>query len=65
MLTHKELREKIMRNPEVQKEFAKQEEFFLFDQLIKARIEAGLTQAEVAERIGTKTPVVARLESGG
>ncbi|WP_240910241.1 helix-turn-helix transcriptional regulator [Desulfopila sp. IMCC35008] len=54
-----------MRNPEVQKEFAKQEEFFLFDQLIKARIEAGLTQAEVAERIGTKTPVVARLESGG
>lgn len=66
MLTHKELREKMMRNPEVQKEFAKQEEeFFLFDQLIKARMEAGLTQAEVAERMGTKTPAVARLESGG
>lgn len=66
MLTHKELREKMMRNPEVQKEFAKQEEeFSLFDQLIKARMEAGLTQAEVAERMGTKTPAVARLESGG
>lgn len=56
----------MMRNPDVQKEFAKQEEeFFLFDQLIKARMEAGLTQAEVAERMGTKTPAVARLESGG
>jgi len=26
---------------------------------------AGLTQAEVAERMGTKTPAVARLEAGG
>jgi transcriptional regulator with XRE-family HTH domain len=56
----------MLRNPDVQKEFAKQEEeFSLFDQLIKARMEAGLTQSEVAERMGTKTPAVARLESGG
>ena len=26
---------------------------------------AGLTQAEVAERMGTKTPAIARLEAGG
>jgi transcriptional regulator with XRE-family HTH domain len=56
----------MLQNLNVQREFAKQEdEFSLFDQLIKARMEAGLTQAEVAERMGTKTPAVARLESGG
>jgi transcriptional regulator with XRE-family HTH domain len=41
------------------------EEFELFDELLKARNRAGLTQAEVAERMGTKTPAIARLESGG
>jgi len=41
------------------------EEFELFDELFKARTRAGLTQAEVAERMGTKTPAIARLEAGG
>ena len=41
------------------------EEFALFDALFQARTKAGLTQAEVAERMGTKTPAVARLEAGG
>jgi transcriptional regulator with XRE-family HTH domain len=37
----------------------------LLDELLKARGRAGLTQAEVAARMGTKTPAVARLEAGG
>jgi len=41
------------------------EEFALFDALVSARQRAGLTQMEVAERMGTKTPAVARLEAGG
>jgi transcriptional regulator with XRE-family HTH domain len=41
------------------------EEFGLFDALFQARTKAGLTQAEVAERMGTKTPAIARLEAGG
>ena len=41
------------------------EEFLLFDELLAARHNAGLTQAEVAMKMGTKTPAVARLESGG
>ena len=41
------------------------EEFALFDALVSARQQAGLTQTEVAERMGTKTPAVARLEAGG
>ena len=44
---------------------ALEEEFALFDALVSARQQAGLTQAEVAEQMGTKTPAVARLEAGG
>ena len=44
---------------------ALEEQFGLFDVLLKARYDAGLTQAEVAERMGTKTSAVARLEAGG
>ncbi len=66
MLTHKELRKKLFSNPEVKEEFgALEEDFSLFDELLKARMEAGLTQAEVARLMGTKTPAIARLEAGG
>jgi len=44
---------------------AQAEEFALLDELLRARRRAGLTQAEVARRMGTKTPAVARLEAGG
>ena len=66
MLTHEELRKKLLSNPEVKAEYDRlEEELSLFDELLKARMEAGLTQAEVAHRMGTKTPAVARLEAGG
>ena len=39
------------------------EEFAFLDEVLRARAEAGLTQAEVAERIGTTQSAVARLES--
>ena len=66
MLTHDELKKKILSNPEVKAEYdSLQEEFTLFDELLRARMTAGLTQSEVAERMGTKTPAIARLENGG
>ena len=38
------------------------EETELLDALLKARHEAGLTQAQVAKRMGTQAPAIARIE---
>ena len=53
-----------MRRTGVRAEVARieREEGALLDALLKARQEAGLTQAQVAERMGTHAPAVARLE---
>ena len=39
------------------------EEFAFLDEVLKARTKSGLTQAEVAERMGTTQSAVARMES--
>ncbi|MCX7054940.1 MAG: helix-turn-helix transcriptional regulator [Proteobacteria bacterium] len=39
-------------------------EFAFLDEVLKARTEAGLTQAQLAERVGTTQSAIARLESG-
>src|SRR5579885_2563255 len=53
-----------MRRPGVRAEVERieREEAMLLDALLKARQEAGLTQAQVAQRMGTHAPAVARLE---
>lgn len=64
MQTHDQLVKKLMRRPGVRAEVARleREESALLDALLKARQDAGLTQAQVAERMGTQAPAVARLE---
>ena len=41
------------------------DEFSLVAALIKSRLDAGLTQTEVAKRMNTTQAVIARLEGGG
>ncbi len=66
MMSHKAFVKKMLKQPEVKAEHdAQAEEFALLDELLKTRREAGLTQAEVAARMGTKAPAIARLEAGG
>jgi transcriptional regulator with XRE-family HTH domain len=65
MLTHKQLRAKALAHAEVKAEYEKlADEFSLLDQFLKARAAQGLTQAQVAEKIGTTQSAVARMESG-
>jgi transcriptional regulator with XRE-family HTH domain len=65
MLTHKQLRAKALGNTAVQAEFDKLSgEYALLDEFLKARAAQGLTQAQVAEKIGTTQSAVARMESG-
>lgn len=64
MTTYKELRTRALADPEVRAEYERlnREEFALLDQMLAARHSAGLSQAQVAERMGTKAPAVTRLE---
>ena len=54
MLTHKQLRAKALAQAEVKAEYENlADEFSLLDEFLKARAAQGLTQAQVAEKIGT------------
>lgn len=66
MKTHKELAKKMLKDPAIMAEYeAQADEFALLVELLKARHRAGMSQAEVAERMGTKTSAVTRLETIG
>ena len=63
---HEEFRKEILSDPEARAEYeAFKLQLELADQLKQARREAHLTQANVAERMNTQKPVVARLEAVG
>ncbi len=65
MLTHAELKARALADPEARAEYERlnREEYALLDEMLAARREAGLTQAQIAERMGTKAPAVTRLEN--
>ena len=65
MRTLKEHKKEQLKNPEFVKEYeALSEEYEVVRQIIRARITAGLTQKELAERIGTQQSNVSRIENG-
>ena len=56
---------RMLADPEVKREYdALEQEFAIASELIRARARAGLSQAELAERMGTSQSAIARLESG-
>ena len=64
MQTNDQLVKKLLRSTGVRAEVERieREQGVLLDALLKARQVAGLRQAQVAERMGTQAPAVARLE---
>lgn len=63
-MTHDELKRRALQTPAVHDAYeAYGPEFDILRQMLQARQDAGLTQAQVAERMGTKPPAVTRLEA--
>jgi ribosome-binding protein aMBF1 (putative translation factor) len=62
--THDEMIARWMQEPELKAAYdALEDQYAFFEECVKARRKAKLTQKEVAERMGTKESAVARLES--
>lgn len=62
--THHEMVDEWKQEPEFKAAYDELEtEFTLLRELLLARQRAGLTQAQVAEKMGTKPPAVTRLET--
>jgi len=60
-----EIKARLLANPEVNAEYhALAPEFEISAELIKARMRAGLSQAELAARMRTSQSAIARVESG-
>jgi len=66
MIPYKNIRQNLLNDPEVLKEYKMhQAEFDISKALIKARVAAHMTQQEVALEMKTSQAQIARLESGG
>ncbi len=63
-MNHNQLKEKALSDESVREEYESLEpEFNLLREMLRARQDAGLSQADIADRMGTKPPAVTRLES--
>jgi predicted transcriptional regulator len=65
MRSYKQFKAKLLRDKEIRKEYERLgPEFELVRLLIRKRLEKGLTQHELARKVGTKQSAISRLESG-
>ena len=63
-MTHSNLKEKALKRKGVKAEYeALEPEFALLRELLHARQKAGMSQADIAKKMGTKAPAVTRLET--
>jgi DNA-binding XRE family transcriptional regulator len=63
-LSHERVVEEMIKKPAVKLavDELNRTEFAILDEILAARKAAGLTQAQIAKRMGTQTPAIARLE---
>ncbi len=65
LFSWKEHRKELLKDPEVRKAHLDlQPEFAIIERIIQARIEKGISQEQLAERMRTKQSAISRLESG-
>ena len=65
IVTWKDVKPELLKDPEFAKEYeALRPEYELTRMLISQRLERGLSQKELAERMNTTQSVISRLESG-
>lgn len=65
MKSWKVLRKELLKNKKVTEEYKKLEpRYQVVSQLIQARIKKGLTQKDLADKIGVKQSAISRVESG-
>ena len=61
----KDLEKELLSDPAVKKEYDKlAPRYAVISQLITARLNRGMTQKDIAEKLGTKQSAIARFESG-
>jgi len=65
MKSWKDLKKELLENKKVAREYKNLEpRYLIISKLIEARNKMGLTQKDVAEKIGTRQSAIARFESG-
>ena len=63
--SYRKLLEKELKNPAFRREYGKLgKEFAIAQEVIRLRLQAGLTQQALAGKVHTSQPAIARLESG-
>jgi len=63
--TYKQLKKELLKDKKIRYAYDKLgPEFIVIEMIIKKRIERGLSQKELAKKIGTKQSAISRLESG-
>lgn len=65
MKIYQSFKSKLLKNQGIKKAYDELgPEFALVEMIIEKRLKRGLTQKQLAQRLGTKQPVISRLERG-
>ncbi len=65
LIPFSKFKKKALKDPKIKAEYDRLEpEFNIIESIIRKRLEKGLSQKQLAERMGTKQSALSRLESG-